>query len=342
MRVVKAIVKEARMRICEIGESVETIYIGGGTPSMLPRKALEVLAQGVGDLLDLSCVKEWTFEANPEDVTPELLASLRQAGVNRVSIGIQSFEDKVLRFIGRRHDSAKALSVLKMLSDGGWNYSADLIFGLPHQSVDVFGRDLDRLLEFSPPHFSCYLLSIEPSTRFGRLLEAGKISEASESEVSQMYDRLITTAARYGYDHYEISNYALKGYRSLHNSSYWESVPYLGLGPAAYSFDGHNRLYNPHSVEGYLAAIESGTPASIVEPETLLDRFNDYVFTSLRTADGYSLSKAGAIDKNLAAKATESLLLDKRLIARDNDRIAIPEQSFLVSDAIIRDHLLED
>lgn len=340
MRVVTAILEEARIRISELADPVETIYIGGGTPSLLPPDVLSELLDGIAGTIDLSNVREWTFEANPEDVTHGLLSRLRSAGVNRISIGIQSFDDSVLRFIGRRHDSARAIEVLNLLADGGWNYSGDLIFGLPRQSPAIFRKDVETLLSFSLPHFSAYLLSIEPSTRFGRLLDAGIITEASDSEVMEMYECLTSSARMKGYEHYEISNYALPGFRSHHNSSYWDSVPYLGLGPAAYSFDGSNRLYNPLSVDDYLMAVESGEKAVIIEEETVLDRFNDYIFTSLRTISGFDPLRAGTIDQGMAQRAIDSMRTDKRLIAREDGSFSIPEQSFMVSDAIIRDHLL--
>ncbi len=340
IELVSAIITELKLRITEISEPIDTIYIGGGTPSLLPFDAINMLVSGIGDIIDTTKIKEWTFEANPEDVAPDLLSHLRNIGVNRISIGIQSFDDKVLNFIGRRHDSQRAIQVLKLLKSDNWNFSADLIFGLPFQSFDVFKNDILTLLSFSPPHFSAYLLSIESETRFGKLLKKGEISEVSESLAEDMYKCLIDVAKYNGYEHYEISNYSLPGYHSRHNSSYWEFVPYLGLGPAAHSFDGVNRRYNSASIADYLKSINAGKTPAIIEPETLIDRFNDYIFTSLRTSRGFNPLKAKLISSDLVCQVMDSLRRDRRLIAREDGSIAIPEQSYLVSDAIIRDHLI--
>lgn len=254
------------------------IYIGGGTPSALSPELLHPY---------IACADnnaEITVEANPEDVTPEWAGALLHAGVNRVSLGIQSLIDSELAAVGRRHNSDRAVDAVKTLRQAGFtNISLDLMYGLPGQTFDSWCRSLDGVLALSPEHLSAYLLSIEPGTRLHARLLAGKFKESSDELIEQMYDRLCDAAKSAGFEHYEISNFAQPEKRSRHNSAYWDFTPYLGLGPGAHSFDGKTRRFNPGDFKKYMQDPAKAFEVEAAEEHSL---HNDRVFTALRTSEG--------------------------------------------------------
>ena len=261
---VEAVVAEARLRCAELrGEAVRTLYMGGGTPSQLPLPLLERLLAGLGEVIDLGSVEEFTVEANPDDVTPQWSAAVKALGVNRVSMGVQSFEDPILRAIGRRHTARQAVEAVNALRQAGIdNISIDLIYGLPGQTVASWARSVEEAIALEPQHISAYGLTYEEGTRLWRQRESGEVVEVPEEQCLEMYRTLVEMLAAAGYEHYEISNFALPGYHSRHNSSYWDETPYLGLGSAAHSYDGAVRRYNPADLQEYIATIASGKPAS--------------------------------------------------------------------------------
>lgn len=348
---VDAVIKEARLRIKELmpasqnGDSIETIYIGGGTPSILPLPLLRRLIEGLFDSLRpllAESIKEFTIEANPEDLSDDLINDCIALGVNRISMGVQTFDDDALLALGRRHDGDCALKALHAISASGLNYSADLIFGLPGQTIDDWSRQLERLLSFRPPHFSAYLLSYEPGTRLYAQLMAGKVEEASDELAEAMYDRLISAARANGYEHYEISNYSMPGFKAKHNSSYWDGTPYLGLGVSAHSFDGLKRRFNPNSIKDYIASINRGDKYYIIEDESEANRFNDALITALRTSNGLDLEKMrSSFSAGIVKSFEKNLARYGRDIVSDDNRLYIPEKLWLKSDAILRDLIVD-
>lgn len=342
-----AVAGEWRLRRGEVDAPFTTLYFGGGTPSILP---VGLLASIV-DALPVADVEEFTIEVNPEDVTPQLVASLLKLGVNRVSMGVQSLDDGLLSTLRRRHSAAAAIRAMKLLRDGGIpNISLDLMYGLPGQTMGQWADTLDRMLEFRPDHLSAYILSYEPGTRFTAMLSQGRLPEQDEDLVGRMYARLCACTAACGYRHYEISNFALPGRESRHNSAYWNLTPYIGLGPGAHSFDGRNiRRANPWSLSGYVASIASGQPAYGVETEESDTLLNDLILTSLRTSRGLRVG-SGSPDDDMAPDASASLLTpaererilslaapfvaDGRMTLTDG-RLAISEQAWLTSDSLI-------
>ena len=336
-RYIAAGARELELRRDEPGAvNPTTLYIGGGTPSLLTADEFTALASR---LPDLSGVEEFTIEVNPDDVTDERVDAWMSAGVNRVSMGVQSLDDEVLKRVGRRHTARMAIDAyVRLRRHGIDNISLDLIYGLPSQSLDSWKNSLDGVLALRPEHLSAYSLSYEPGTRLYAALQVGKIKETDENTVVAMYTYLCDRMRAAGYEHYEISNFALPGCRSRHNSSYWSFTPYTGLGPGAHSFDGEVRRYNPSSLKGYLEAIESGRTAYEVDEETAMDRLNDRIMVAMRTSDGLDLS---TLPVDIADRL--SRLADKKQAAglvRLGSRIFIPEDKFLVSDAIIRDLFL--
>lgn len=335
----ESLIKELSLRNEEIVIPLETIYIGGGTPSIMPINVLSKLVDGVKWYADLSVVKEFTIEANPEDVTDKWCKEIMRLGITRVSMGIQSFSDNQLQIIGRRHTSTDAVNAVATLRDNGLeNISCDLIYGLPEQSFASWQESLNRLLEMNLPHFSAYLLSYEPGTRLYVQLQHGQIEEASEELVTQMYDYLIASARIEGYEHYEISNFAKAGHRAVHNSNYWLNRPYLGIGVSAHSFDGNVRCYNPNNIKEYISAVSAGSPCSIFEEETEQERHNDFIIIALRTAEGIDLSLYrqhwGESRYNRLMRTAEPFILSGKMSV-SNNHLFITEKSMLVSDRIM-------
>ncbi|MDE6645102.1 MAG: radical SAM family heme chaperone HemW [Muribaculaceae bacterium] len=308
----------------------DTAYIGGGTPSVLPFDLLERVLR----IPRVITGGEYTIEANPEQVSRDWLLRIMDAGVNRVSMGVQSFDSALLDAVGRQHQPGRAVQAIEALALSGINFSLDLIYGLPGQTVDGWHDALRRMFEIRPPHFSAYLLSYEPGTRLYARLMAGKTVEASEEMAEEMYHILCSEAACTGYHHYEVSNFALPGSEAKHNSSYWDGTPYIGLGCSAHSFDGINRAANPASVSQYVRDLSLGKLPLEVEESTPLDRLNDDIITSLRTSRGFLLP----VDAPSAlSEVVRRHLQAGTLVAVPGGRVAIPEALWLRSDAVMRD-----
>lgn len=331
-----AVAREWEMRRHELGgQTVRTVYFGGGTPSILPPDVIGRMASS----LPLADAVELTLEANPEDVTPEAVAAWRSAGFNRVSIGVQSLVDTELRAVGRRHSARRALDAIAMLQDGGiGRVSADLIYGLPGQTEESFGQSLEGILATGVGHLSAYSLSFEPGTRLWRWLEQGRVSEAPEELTEKMYGMLCRATAAAGMCHYEISNFAVPGQESAHNSSYWDGVtPYLGLGPGAHSLgaDGVRRCVGA-DVRAYLA-----DPLSVltVEEESARERVNDRLVASLRTARGLDMASLPEWARAEIASSARGFVSGGLLEERDG-RLRIPPERWLVADAVIRELLV--
>ncbi|MBR5726437.1 MAG: radical SAM family heme chaperone HemW [Muribaculaceae bacterium] len=285
---VEALIAEAQLRRGELqGERVKTLYMGGGTPSQLPLPLLEQLVTGLKGVLDLDGVEEFTIEANPDDVSPEWCAALPALGVNRVSMGVQSFEDEILKVIGRRHTAAQAVQAVVNLRDVGIdNISIDLIYGLPGQTLESWGQSVNQALALHPQHISAYGLTYEEGTRLWWQRQRGEVKEVPEDDCIEMYRTLVARLRKAGYEHYEISNFALPGFHSRHNSSYWDETPYLGLGAAAHSYDGAVRRNNPCDLQRYIDTIMAGKTACEQEEMTCWERYDERVMLGLRTVRG--------------------------------------------------------
>ncbi len=315
-------------------KTIRTIYFGGGTPSLLAPHEIESFVEQVRSQFDCSQLEEVTIEINPDDVTAEYVAELRKTSVNRISIGVQSLNDGCLQFMGRRHSAQQAIDAVRMLQDAGYdNISVDVIFGIPNFGVMELVETLEGVVAMNVQHISAYHLTIEENTRFGRMMARGEFEEIDEcsSESHFMWVHRALTAA--GYEHYEVSNYARKGFRSKHNSSYWQGVEYLGVGPGAHSFNGTMRRWCEQSVEQYVGGVEYGS-----EILSERDKLNEYVMTSLRCVEGMSLSKVErdfGIDyrKRLEREATSEELEGLLIIEKDSLKIA-PE-NMLLSDLVI-------
>lgn len=345
---VEALIAEARLRKAELnGKPVKTLYMGGGTPSQLPLPLLARLIDGLKATLDLNAVQEFTLEANPDDVTPEWSAAVRALGVNRVSMGVQSFQDAVLRLVGRRHTARQAIDAVASLRHAGIdNISIDLIYGLPGQTLETWAESVRQAVDLRPQHISAYGLTYEPGTRLWQQRECGEVVEASEDQYLDMYRILVGMLQVAGYEHYEISNFALPGYRSRHNSSYWNETPYLGLGAAAHSYDGTMRRSNPADLCGYIRRITSGQPACQVEDLAWWERYDERVMLGLRTADGVD---AHRLRSDFGDKAWAHFVSEARrhidagnMICTDDGRYILTSEGIVLSDSVMRDLMWDD
>lgn len=345
---VEALIAEARLRKAELnGKPVKTLYMGGGTPSQLPLPLLARLIDGLKATLDLNAVQEFTLEANPDDVTPEWCAAVRALGVNRVSMGVQSFQDAVLRLVGRRHTARQAIDAVASLRHAGIdNISIDLIYGLPGQTLETWAESVRQAVDLRPQHISAYGLTYEPGTRLWQQRECGEVVEASEDQYLDMYRILVGMLQVAGYEHYEISNFALPGYRSRHNSSYWNETPYLGLGAAAHSYDGTMRRSNPADLCGYIKRITSGQPACQVEDLAWWERYDERVMLGLRTADGVD---AHRLRSDFGDKAWAHFVSEARrhidagnIICTDDGRYILTSEGIVLSDSVMRDLMWDD
>ena len=338
----KALTVEVSLRAEEITDDVNTLYIGGGTPSVLPLSAFRDLLSALQDTGHGGPYDEFTIEVNPEDIVdkgPAYVEGLLEMGVNRISMGVQSFDDSVLKFMNRRHDSAVARKAYGILEDAGVsNISIDLIFGLPQLSSVAWSETLDKALHISPrgnlpQHISSYQLSVEPGSMLARLVEKGAWSEASEELCQEQYSALCSVLASAGYHHYEISNFAQPGFEARHNSAYWRHVPYVGLGPGAHSFLPSVRKWNRPDLQSYLAAAQGGDFTSVQERETLdADQLTlERIMLGLRTSNGLPESYLRA---NCAPSALSRALAAGHLVSI-GPNLRIPESNFFISDSII-------
>lgn len=320
---------EMAAREQEITEPVTTLYFGGGTPSVCSPEEIRDLIESATEVWQVDRWEEITLEANPDDLTPGYLSALREAGVNRLSMGIQSFHDEHLALLNRRHTAGDAVRAFREARQSGFdNIALDLMYGLPFMTIGQWEENLDRMVELGPEHISAYHLTIEPNTVFGRKGIESVDEQTGDEHFRLLRDRL--TAA--GYEHYEVSNFARPGRRSRHNSAYWSGAPYLGIGPSAHSYDGLlTRRWNPASIRDYL----SGT-GRIEEELTGRDRWNEYLMTRLRTADGIRwddlLERFGPERKAWLLGKTDRC---EGLLVLNETGVVIPPEKFLLSDYVI-------
>jgi oxygen-independent coproporphyrinogen-3 oxidase len=339
---------EARRSFIADGR-LDTVYIGGGTPSLLSPEQLQRLLNRTAELWDCSDLREVTVETNPEDLTDDYLSRLSGTGFNRLSIGIQSFDDGLLRLMNRRHDAARAKNAVREAQRTGFdNISVDLIFGIPGMTHRQWERSLDEAIGLGVQHISAYHLTIEPATLFGKMVQRDEENKSpaafrpiKEAESERQYEALRRKLGDAGFEHYEISNFALPGRRAVHNSAYWSGKPYLGVGPSAHSYDGaRRREWALPDIGKYISGAGIG---NIYENETLSDAelFNERIMTGLRTCEGitnYETAKRLTTGQKLQItrdkKQIEQFIKDGLLVKSGNN-IAIPPEKFLLSDYII-------
>ncbi|WP_320051541.1 radical SAM family heme chaperone HemW [uncultured Acetobacteroides sp.] len=322
------------------GETISTLYFGGGTPTIYSSAELKRLADKVMECYPWQ-IEELTVEANPDDLTPKYLRELRAMGANRLSIGIQSFIERDLALMNRRHDAQMALDVVPMAQAAGFdNISIDLIYGIPGQTEQEWMDNLDTALSLNVQHISSYHLSIEPKTVFGNQMRRGLFHPIDDEASERLYRHLEDKLTRGGFEHYEVSNFAKPGFYSKHNTSYWTYAKYIGIGPSAHSFDGASRQWNVANNKKYLNALAKNLPYWEREQMTTAEQYNELILTSLRTAWGISKKKLerrfGERLTGYFYKAIEPYTKCGKLID-DGDVVRIPTEHFLLSDGIMAD-----
>ena len=318
------------------GRRLRSIYFGGGTPSLLPPESLQEFIDRAARLYDCSQLAECTVEANPDDLTPDYLARLARTRIDRLSIGIQSFDDAELRFMNRRHTADAARRAVRQAQEAGFgNISVDLIYGVPGFGTGTLSRSLQETIALGVQHVSAYHLTVEPGTAFGRRMERGAFSPVEEGVSEREFDIVHRTLADAGFEHYEVSNFARPGRRAVHNGSYWSGAPYLGIGPAAHSFDGDRlRRWAVADLGKYLGADDRYESERLTER----DRYNETLMTGLRTADGVDTAD---LARRFGGERLARLLKEARTWIEAGDlrlergRLRIPAERFLLSDAVI-------
>lgn len=291
-RMSSAIANELKMQHDYLkGSDISTIYFGGGTPSLLPATDLQLIFESIQSNFVLAEQLEVTLEMNPEDVTPESLQRWKSMGINRISVGIQTFQDDLLKFLNRAHDSIRAIESLELISANFNNFNLDLIYGIPHASKDRLTKDIQHALDYKPSHISAYALTIEPKTVFGKWRDKNKLEIVNDDVIADEFHFVHEQLANSGYEHYEVSNYAKSGFISKHNSGYWNNEKYLGVGPSAHSYDSDSRQFNVSNNAKYMKSIEEGKLPANIETLSLEMHVNDYLLTSLRTKWGVSIEK---------------------------------------------------
>lgn len=323
---------------------LETVYLGGGTPSLLEEEDLLQLFNTIDKYFYLLPGAEVTLEANPDDLTPEKLRLFRQFPINRLSIGIQSFNESHLRYLNRAHNATQAEDCVRLARLAGFsNISIDLIYAIPAEDHRTWQLDLERAVQLGVTHISSYCLTIEPQTAFGKWLERGKIKAVEEEFAAQQFEMLVNYLAHHGFEQYEISNFARPGCYSRHNTSYWQQKPYLGVGPSAHSYNGTHRQYNISNNAVYLKAITEGLIPSTVEALSLNDQINEYVMTSIRTQWGCDTNKIlhhHQVDLLEVQKDYIQQCLAKELIVLEKGVMRLTMKGKLLADQIASDLFL--
>ncbi len=321
------------------GEDIQTIYFGGGTPSLLSPNEIQSVIECIRQNFTVATEPEITVEANPDDLSATYIEHLSETDANRLSIGIQSFDDGYLKMMNRRHNAQQAIDAVKQSQSCGFkNISVDLIYGLPGLAHDMWLKQLQTVEKLNVQHLSAYHLSYEEGTAFSLKLKQKKLSEVSEDESLEQFETLTQWAKETGFEHYEISNFARQGFRSRHNSSYWNRTKYLGVGPAAHSYNQTSRCWNVSDVQKYISGIGNGICVSEEEILTQADIFNDYVITALRTSDGIDLNY---LEKehprqmvDYLKKQAESFLRSNKLEIASN-RLKLTHDGIFISDEIM-------
>jgi oxygen-independent coproporphyrinogen-3 oxidase len=328
------------------GQKVETIYFGGGTPSLLEADELTRILDALSAQFNLATDLEITLEANPDDLTIQKVKNFKQTPINRFSIGVQSFFDEDLMWMNRSHSASEAESAIKRVQDAGFeNITADLIYGYPLLSDEKWSTNIRQMLELHIPHISCYSMTIEPGTALAHFTKQGKSKPINERQSAAQFIELMDKLQEAGFLHYEISNFAQSGYESKHNTNYWKGEFYLGIGPSAHSFNGVSRQWNIANNANYLAAIAKHQVPAQVEVLTLNNRFNEYLMTSLRTHWGadmhYVRSNFGTEYANLVLAKAETML-QKNWIKVEDEILVLTEEGKLFADHIAAEFFIID
>ncbi|WP_299243813.1 radical SAM family heme chaperone HemW [uncultured Aquimarina sp.] len=344
-QMVFALCNEIKLRRSEIDdhEVIETIYFGGGTPSIFTVPALKFIIDTIYENYLVADDVEITVEANPDDLTEAYIKSLTLTEVNRLSIGIQSFFEEDLKLMNRAHNAQEALDCLSLATREFDNISIDLIYGIPGMSLERWQENLKIALDTGIPHISSYALTVEPNTALSSFIEKGIIAPVEDELAQQHFDILVETMEHAGFEYYEFSNFGKQGYFSKNNTAYWQSKHYLGIGPSAHSYNGKERSWNINNNIKYIKALQENKLPREIETLTTTDKYNEYVMTGLRTIWGVSLQKT---ENDFGLSYKEYLLkqaqkhLDEHLLFLDGDILIVTKKGKFLSDGIASDLFL--
>ncbi|MGH2647385.1 MAG: radical SAM family heme chaperone HemW [Ginsengibacter sp.] len=322
-------------------EIIETIYFGGGTPSLLTIDDIKSLLYAIENNYVVSKDAEVTLEANPDDINNEKLSNWKDAGITRLSIGIQSFKQKDLEWMNRAHNNVQALESISLARDKGFNnFSVDLIYGTPGLSDEEWKLNVEQVIRSGAPHIACYALTIEPNTALQKMIALKKKKDIDTDQQANQFLLLMKWLKEAGYDHYEISNFAKPGYRSRHNSSYWQGKKYMGIGPSAHSYDGKSRRWNVANNALYIQSIKNNIIPFEEEKLTDTQKLNEYIMTSLRTMEGLDLKM---IENNFSMKEKRRIesyaasYLERNLLIRKSENFILTDEGKLFTDGIASD-----
>lgn len=330
---IAALLKEIELRKDYLaGETIGTIYIGGGTPSLCTAAEMEQLLQSIRSNFNVEENAEITIETNPDDLHEEILAHWKEAGINRLSIGIQSFFQEDLEWMNRAHNAEQAMNGLLLAKKYFDNITADLIYGFPLLTNEKWKYNVDQIIQLNIPHLSCYALTVEPKTPLDKLIRKEKYLPVMPAQQSEQFLMLMEWMRAAGYEHYEISNFAKPGWKSRHNSSYWQGKKYLGIGPSAHSFDGISRQWNVSNNQVYISSINENEIPFEKEILTETQKLNEYIMISLRTAEGIDLAKVPADLPNKSKKYLDT----GRLVVVKNS-LVLTSEGKLFADGIAAD-----
>lgn len=335
---VEALLKEIELQAKYINDPVATIYFGGGTPSLLPAADIARILYKLQKTFTVNADVEITLEANPDDIDSEKLWLWKNIGINRLSIGVQSFFQEDLRWMNRTHNAEQAINCIRLAQQHGfYNITIDLIYGTPTLTDENWITNIDRAIGLHIPHLSCYALTVEPKTALEKLIRTKQLSNVDEDKQARHFEVLMKKMNEQGYEHYEISNFAKQGYRSKHNSSYWKGSSYLGLGPSAHSFNGTSRQWNIANNAIYINQLTEGIVPFEVEVLTPTDQLNEYIMTSLRTLEGLSLETVKnvfGIDQSERLTALADKFVDRGDLAYVNMHLTLTPKGKFMADGI--------
>lgn len=340
-QMVHSICREAELRNDYLNENIETVYFGGGTPSLLQIENLKLIIDKLYYLFKIDADAEITLEANPDDITEEKLYAWKKIGINRLSIGVQSFFDDDLQWMNRAHNAQQAYESIELAKNFGFeNITIDLIYGTPNLTDEGWLHNLETALQLNVPHLSCYALTVEPNTALQKMIVLNKKENIDAEKQSCHFEILMQWAAQNNFEHYEISNFAKPGFRSRHNSSYWQGKPYLGLGPSAHSYNRTSRQWNIANNVLYIKSINENIIPYEIEELTSIQKLNEYIMTALRTNEGIEINH---LKKLTEEKTISSVINDaqkfvqQNLIERKNGSLILTNKGKLFADGIAAD-----
>jgi oxygen-independent coproporphyrinogen-3 oxidase len=338
---VESILGEIMLRKNYLSAPVSTIYFGGGTPSICGNEQLTILINEIKNAFPLSDNVEITLEANPDDITLDKLQHWKSIGINRLSIGVQSFREEDLQWMNRAHNASQAISAIILAKENGFdNISIDLIYGTPTLSDEQWQHNIRTAIDLQVPHLSCYALTVESKTALDKMIERKKMPPLDTEKQARHFELLMEWMAAAGYDHYEISNFAKPAMRSKHNSSYWQGAHYIGFGPAAHSFNGHSRQWNVANNALYIQGVAAGNVPFEMEELTPTQALNEYIMTSIRTSEGLSFEHIHRVggeekEKEIRKNVIKYILQENALI--NNEHLQLTQKGKLLADGIAAD-----